>query len=180
MLAALRGRVHYAWHCLPRDEERKMPPSKRQLETDNGLAPGTFTKLIRYGAEGQEPETIARVAIALGVGEPWLQSGKGKAPTLTGYLEPLPPLLKRAKPKNYRELDGWAEALKIAIARRNFPPAAFEMAGRWRVLKMPAGRVDATFVEAAANLAWLSSSVEARTKLSTLLGKRAAPRTAGM
>jgi transcriptional regulator with XRE-family HTH domain len=80
---SLGSRAWWAWHCLKRDANGD-PPQLKQFERDNDIPNGTMARVFSGERQSPTPETIVKMAKALGVSTAFLVEGAGSWPLPTG------------------------------------------------------------------------------------------------
>ena len=120
----LADRAWHAYHCLPRDKTGKLP-SYRQIGRAHGLSPGVISRMMLGTRTKIWPQTLLKMAGALGCTVEFLTTGNGRAPRLPPGTS-IPPR-PRTEWKQHRDVPGWAEAVAEARKRSDLPipPAAF-------------------------------------------------------
>ncbi len=129
---SLADRVWFAYHCLPRTGKQQKPPSYRSIESQAGLAGGTFSRLFTGERQNPEPETLVGLGRALGVSLDWLLTGNGNAPTPPGPVPPRLPYLVAQNESVFappESLGSLAEAVQLVhqAAKANPNASALEL-----------------------------------------------------
>lgn len=169
LLPTLADRVHFAYHCLPRDS-RGEPPSYRLLEREYDLPHATLSKTIMGQRTKHQRVTVPKIAKALRVTMHWLDYGGEYGPIPTGIVPPRP----GTKWMRHEDLPGWAEAVAFALREPHppIPPEAF-LAGADMPVYKPLDRVTPEIAIAVSLYAWETSTGAEQAQYSTAKGRSA-------
>ncbi len=153
-LKTIADRVWYAWHCLPRKKNGRLP-SRRSLEQQQGISPATLSKLMAGERVNVRVETIDKVAKALRVTPEWLMSGRGAGPA-AHYPVPARPMAGA----DFKEAE--------AERKRSFQEQAVDHVGEYLPVaevidvSAPRGEVTLRVRRAGDEPTWSKAELEAR------------------
>lgn len=154
ILPTLADRVWFAYHCLPPDDDGRLP-SWRELEAKFDLPQGTFSRTISGDRTEHHWKTYELLAVALRIQENWLKHGGDNGPVPNGGRA-IPPRNTKVWPR-HGDLPGWKEAVEAARAENKVEPQAAFFAGADMPVIRPVDVATAELAIAASVYAWIIS-----------------------